>query len=291
MAGPNLTGKPQTKDYNLGRGILYFALIDAASGLPKAFRDLGNATEFNLSTETETLEHQSSRQGLKVTDKEVPVSQKVNLSLTLDELNFENLALFLAGEVAGSDASDTAGHLNPTYAGVTERELIAPGDVVLGRWYELRDGSGNRCYDVDKANLTVKDEASTTYSEGTDYTVNEEMGMIFLETTGSIADGGSDGVDFILAVDNSADQYIPEVKALTQSSIAGALKFVSENPADSDRKSEIQFHQVSLKAEGDLGLISDEFSQMTLTGIAESNALADPDSPICTIRHVVTPQT
>lgn len=290
MPGPNITGKPQTKDYLLGRGVCYFAAINATTGLPEAYRDLGNAPEFNLSVEVETLEHQSSRGGLKVTDKEVTISQKVNVSLTLDEINFENLAVFMSGSTAGTSDTDTAGHDNPTHSGVTERELIAPGEVVLGRWYELRDASGNRCYDIDKTNLTVKDESATTYSEGTDYTVNEEMGMILLEVGGSVATGGSDGVDFALAADASADEYIPEVKALTTTSISGALKFIGENPADNDSAYEVQIHQISLKADGDFGLISDEYTQMTFTGVAERNELADADSPTMTIRRVTSPQ-
>jgi hypothetical protein len=287
---PNTSGLPSTESYNLGRGIVYFAEIDDTTGLPKAYRDLGNAPEFSITQEVETLPHQSSRGGLRVTDKEVTISQTASISLTLDEINFENLASFLSGNTSGTSDSDTAGHLNPTYAGVTERALIDPGEVVLGRWYDLVSSNGSRCYDLDKTQLTVKDEGATTYSEGTDYLVDEQFGRIFLLETGSVADGGSDGVDFTLAADSSADQYIPEVKALTQTSITGALKFISINPANNDSKAEIQFHKISLKAEGDFNLIGEEYSQMTFTGVAERNELADPDSPTCTIRTVMTPQ-
>lgn len=290
MPGINTTGKPQTSDYNLGRGKVFFAPLDS-SGKPKAYRDLGNAPEFDLSVEVETLEHQSSQGGLKVTDKEVTISQKVNLSLTIDEINHENLASFLSGEAAGKADDDTSGHLNPTNAGVTERELIATGEVVLGRWYDLVDGNGNRCYDINKSNLTVTDEGATVYQAGSDFEADEEMGRIFLLTTGGVDDSSGKGVDFALAADSSADEYIPEVKALTTTSITGALKFIAENPADNDAKSEFQFHQISLKAEGDFGLISDEFSQMTFTGVAERNESSDADSPTLTIRSVNTPQT
>jgi hypothetical protein len=66
----------------------------------------------------------------------------------------------------------------------------------------------------------------------------------------------------------------------------GALKFISQNPANNDESTEYQFHQVSLKAEGDFAQISDEFSQMQLTGTAERNTTADADSPTLTIRSV-----
>ena len=83
MPGVNTTGVPNTNDYNLGRGIVYFSLLDT-NGLPTGgYRDLGNAPEFNVSFETETLEHQASRLGLKVTDKEVVISQKCKLSQML----------------------------------------------------------------------------------------------------------------------------------------------------------------------------------------------------------------
>jgi len=288
MPRPNTTGKPDTSSYNLGRGKVFFAFLDS-SGNPKEYRDLGNAPEFSISLEVETLEHQSSRGGLKITDKEVTISQKVNLSLSLDEINAQNLAEFLSGDIAGLDASDSSGHDNPTHSGVTERELVAVGEVVLGRWYDLVDGNGNRCYDIKASNLTVKDDGATTLTKDTDYEVDEEMGRIFVLTGGSLTT--SNGIDFELTADTSADEYIPEVKSLTKTTVTGALKFISENPAANDRRSEFQFHQVSLKAEGDFGLISDEYTQMTFTAVAERNEAADPDSPTLTIRTVSSPQT
>ena len=43
MPGPNTTGLPQTEDYNLGRGIIYLATINATTGKPDAggWRDVG----------------------------------------------------------------------------------------------------------------------------------------------------------------------------------------------------------------------------------------------------------
>ena len=67
--------------------------------------------------------------------------------------------------------------------------------------------------------------------------------------------------------------------------VKGALKFISENPAAGDHQYEFQFHQVSLKAEGDFGLISDEFTTMGFTAIAERNETAGGTaSPTLTVR-------
>jgi len=275
MAGKNLTGAPSTSDYNLGRGALYFANL--VSSLPSRYRHLGNSPEFNISVEVETLEHQSSLTGLKVTDKEVIISQKVSVSVTLDEINDENLAVFFSGEVAtfGNDVA---------LAGFSEHVMIAAAEVEQGRWYDIVDSSGVRVYDIDEGNLTVESPDTTAQTLNTDYTVDEEFGRIFIVVGGGIATGADD-VLVTLAAD-AGTKEVDEVRALTQTNVTGALKFIGENPANNDESVEYQFHQISLKAEGDFAQISDEFTTMQFTGTAESNTTADADSPTLTIRSV-----
>ena len=86
-----------------------------------------------------------------------------------------------------------------------------------------------------------------------------------------------------LAADAGAVSY-DEVRALTQTNVIAALKFIGENPANNDAQVEYQFHQVSLKADGDLSAIGDEFSVMGFTAVAETNTTLDPNSPTLTIR-------
>lgn len=274
MPGINTTGLPNTEDYNLGRGIIYFAPYDSTTGLPLAYRDLGNAPEFSISVETETLDHQSSRAGLKVTDKEVLISQKVSLSLTLDEINFDNLASLLSGV--------TATHTNAIKT--TQAQYEAYESVTLGRWYDIRDDDGERAYDLSASSVIVLKNGNddVTLVENTDYTVDTVMGRVFLLSTATKIDDG-DPLDMSWSADSGrADP--DEVQALTQTSVIGALKFISENPASSDAQTEFQFHKVSLKAEGDFGLIGDEFSTMQFTATAEKNEAADDESPTLTIR-------
>ena len=280
MAGPNVTGKPKTEDYNLGRGIVYFASLDA-NKKPASYRDLGNAPEFNITVEVETLEHQSSRGGLKVTDKEVTISQDVSVSFQLDEINHENLASFFSGEKAV--------HTNPATIGFVEFAWIAPGTVDKVRWYDLVDSAGERLYDVTPANLTLKSTNGTpvTLVLATDYEVDTEMGRIFLldSTEVGVIISGAEGIDLTCAA-TAVAKDVDEVRALTKTNVLGALKFIGENPAASDVQTEYQFHQVSLKADGDLALIADEFTVLGFTATAERNISADPDSPTLTIRNV-----
>jgi hypothetical protein len=76
---------------------------------------------------------------------------------------------------------------------------------------------------------------------------------------------------------------VDQVRALTQTNVLGALKYIGENPANNDEEVEVQVHQVSLKPEGDMSLIGDEFSTMGFTGTSESNAVPDANSPFITV--------
>lgn len=278
MPGIRESGQHNTDDYSLGRGKVYFAELDS-DDLPKGYRDLGNATEFMISVEKEELDHYSSREGLKKVDKQVVVSQKVSLSLTLDEINFENLAMFFSGASASRD--------NEGDTGVTGSSNVTV--VTQGRWYDLYDESGgassstepqgNRIYDI--GDVTISPAAGgSAMVEGTDFTVDKELGRIFVVDGGDMVAGDYD-VD--IAVNATSTEKVHVVKSLTHSGLVGALKFVASNPADGDKWTEYQFHQVRMTADGDLSLIGDEWTTLQLSGAAESNEAADADSPTLTI--------
>lgn len=271
----NTTGLPNTGDYVLGRGIVYLASLDSVTSKPDiaGWRDVGNATEFTVTLETEKLEHQSSRQGLKVVDKEVILSQKMSLGFTLDEINDQNLSLFLSGE--------TASHTNAAIAGFVA--TVQSTSVTLGRWYDLVNASGERAYDIATANLTLTETGTpTVLVEGTDYTVDEKMGRVFLLSTATgIADG--EELDAVLTADAGASP-VEEVRGMTQGNVVVALKFIAENPANSNKKREYQFHKVTLASEGDLALIGDEFATMAFTGSVEDATSVDADAPFLRIR-------
>lgn len=276
MAGINLSGQPQTKDYSLGRGAAYLAPL--TDGLPGAYRHLGNAPEFNISVEVETLEHQSSLHGLKVTDKQVIISQKLSVTFSLDEVNAENVAVFLSGE--------TAVYANAAaVAGFAEQDAKYVS-VELGRWYDITTSTGERVYNIDSADVTLEmdDTLDVLLVEGTDYELDLFAGRFLLLADATNVAAGDD-VNVTLGAKADAGT-VDEVKALTQTNVISALKFIGENPANNDEQVEYQFHQISLKPTGDFALISDDFTKMQLTGVAETNTDADADSPTLTIRSL-----
>lgn len=279
MPGLNTTGTANTADYNLGRGKVYFATLDA-NGLPTGYRFLGNAPEFNINTEVETLEHFSSQEGLRTLDKKVVVQQTVNFNFTLDELNFQNLALFFSG--------DTATPTNAAIAGFAEYEMVAAGTLALGRWYDVRDSNGNRAYDIDAADLTINSTNATPVLMAltTDYLVDTVQGRIFIVSTSTkmqTAVTAGEGLDIVLAAKAEA-LTLETVRALLSTNVEGALKFIGINPANDDEQKEYQFHKVSLVADGDLALIQEnDWSTLGFTGAAETNAAASATSPTLTV--------
>ena len=271
----NLTGLPNTGDYTLGRGIVYESGINTSTEKPdlNGWRDLGNSTEFNVSLETEKLEHKSSRAGLQVVDKEVVLSQKMTINFSLDELNDENVASFLSGE--------TATHTNPAIAGYSVTVLSAT--VVLGRWYGLVNTAGERAYDLETGDILLeKTTGPVTLVENTDYTLDLKNGRAFILSTASNIAAG-DSLQVTVTAEATASP-VEEVRGMTQGNLIRAVKFIGENPANSNKQREYQFHKVTLASEGDLSLIGDEYSIMAFSGTVESSVLADADAPFVRIR-------
>ena len=273
MPGINRTGLPQTTDYFLGRGSLHAGVIDSVTGKPAHFRHLGNVVSFTLNSEIETLEHQNSRSEVKAVDREIILSQKIGVSMVLDEAtNFENLALFFSG-TATKDTTNAAR--------VTVTNQLAHADAAKGYSYELVNSTGVRLYDINPGSLVVRSggvsPGTTLLVEGTDYTVDVRWGTIFLLTTGAHVDGDNLWFTYTSA---GTEKLVDVVDMLTTSKQSVFLRFKAINAANNDKQMLVDLHSVTLKAEGDFSMIGEEYAEMTLTGVAEKNELGYPTAPV-----------
>lgn len=265
----NTAGVGNPDFYSLGRGILYASAIDASTGKPTGgWRDMGNCSEMNVTLESETLPHVSSRSGLQVTDKEVTLSQTMAVSFVLEEHNDENVALFMSGE----EAAPT----NAAIAGFSAYEMVE--EVTLGRWYDIVDSDGLRAYDIDAADVTLTEtDGPTNLVLDTDYTLDLKMGRIFLLPGASnIATG--EGMTLAMAAKAEA-ATLTQVRGLTEGNVQRALKFIQENAANSNKKKEFEFHKVTIRSDGDYALLSQEYGQMSFGGTVEDASAAYPNSP------------
>jgi len=268
--GLNTTGAANTNDYILGRGIVRLALLDATTGLPLGFRDLGNSPQFTITMTTEELKHFSSRRGLKVTDKRVTISQEISFNFQLDEVSQQNLALFFTG--------DNESVTNPAVAGVgaigDKQTLTLNTDVVQGQWYILRDEDSlvRTSFSDGFSGIVIYNETTMMAVASTEYDIDYEAGIVFIHADAAgVADG--DNLSWYSSADASAPAKLQNMSALEGSNEDYALEFVQVNPANSDEVRVFSFHSVSIAADADFGLISDEFSLMSFKGTAQSNAV------------------
>ena len=285
MPGINTTGNPNTDDYNLGRGIVYFAAL-GTNGLPSTdgYEDLGNAPQFTVSMEVEDLDHFSSRTGLKVLDKKFIISQSVNITFQLDELRYQNIARFLSGDTSlYNNGHDT----------VFSDVVITTG-LVQGRWYDLWNSptlaTRRRVYDLNAAGFafTFEESTPTPMVESVDYILDRIMGRIQV-VVGSIVATNGDTIQWTSTVAATTPADLDQVDGLTDTLIEGALKFISDNPGSDGNRDEYQFHKVQIRADGDLSLIGDEVTVMGFAGAALVNNAVTDTSKVVTVR-TYTPQ-
>lgn len=115
---------PNTDNYTLGKGVVFFDQL--ISGAYQGERDLGNAPAFTFNIALETLEHYSSRGGLKAKDKEIISQITPGLAFTLDEVNKENMALLTLGDTTTETQA----------LGSVEGEVVA-APAILGNRVDL----------------------------------------------------------------------------------------------------------------------------------------------------------
>jgi hypothetical protein len=265
-AGKINAQEPSVKEYNLGGGKVFFAELDAA-GFPKNFRKAGNTPEFTATVNTESYEHNSTQDGAPAQDLSVIIDSGASVSFSLENWSAENLALFYLGEASQ--------YTNPCVAGFTDSTIVEDGDLVKYGYYQVKDGSGNPVFGITSTNaIEVKTTNVTpvTLTENTDYTVDANSGLIHIEDTAAIdtAISGSEGLTCSLTADGTATD-VDLVTLLSDIEKDVALLFESINAADSNDRTYYHFHKISLAANGDANLISQETGQLPMTGQVEAN--------------------
>lgn len=279
-------GRANPNDYVLGRGILYFGIHDANGKPSGGYRDLGNCTSFEVSMETQELDHMASRQSVKFVDRQVIISQKMSIAFKLDEINEDNLALWGAGTTAS-----VTGHVGAAITGATDN--IDQGSALKGGyWYDIfltvagapaTSPYDDRLYDLGAVTVT----GGTTPMLHEDYELDTKMGRIFIRPLKS--DGTTPGT--LVGVSTSAVNVAAgtaatrtEARFFTGQALRGSLKFIQVNPSNSDELREWEFHKVQVKADGTVALIGDAWMEMSFKGVAEKNTAQSTTSPVCTVR-------
>lgn len=88
------TTSPNVDNIQVGKGVVSFKRTGSLT-----YRDLGNVTEMAITPSMETLDHFSSREGVRKKDKTIIIEKQATVSFTLEEITPENVALQLLGSV------------------------------------------------------------------------------------------------------------------------------------------------------------------------------------------------
>lgn len=214
---------PNTENYTLGKGVVYFDRKNLTTGLYTGELDLGNAPAFSFNVSLEKLEHYSSRGGLKAKDKEIISQITPGVSFTLDEINKENLSLLTLATV--NDVTQSQGT-------VLDEEVVAH----LGKRSELSKRSVgqvyNLPYDTGTGAFTVGETVSGATGEGVVVAVTGTTATgtltIILTTAGFVDDEAITGdVSGAAAVNSATGEVLSTGNGVVVSNSAGDAFYVA----------------------------------------------------------------
>lgn len=172
------------------------------------------------------------------------IPQPADLTIDMQEVNKESLAIALLGTVAPL-----------TQSGGTLTAEVLPNDVVLDAWYPLS-----------KHNLTgtpvlTDSAAAVTYVYGTDYIVDKSMGWVKALSTGAIP-ALSDGMKFTSAYLATAGNRI---SGMTDPSLRVQARLEGKNFADG-LPVRVTVYEAVIAADSAFDFLQDDFGVISLPG-------------------------
>jgi hypothetical protein len=239
---------PDTDNYFLGKGALYFDRRDT-NDLATGELDLGNATNCSLKLDIESKEHFSSRKGVKSRDKIITVSEKWAMKFILEEYSKENLNMAIRGEA-------------PTYLTQTAGAFAVLKNAKRDRWIDV----GYR-----SISAVVVTHGATTFVANVDYKIDAVVGRVMPLSTGAIYEDEALTITFSYAA-ISQPKLVP-----SQRDVIGFLRFVPNN--DVGPWWEAQIWRATLKCDGDINFLADDWGKLSFTADIDDDADNHPTEP------------
>lgn len=155
--------------YYYGQGRISIAVRDAITGVPGAWRWIGDVSALTIKLATEKVEHKESYSGQRGLARSFPISKSATLDMTLHQIDPPNLALALYGTTSSQ------------VAGTATAEVLG-GTLVVGDQAYLAKPGVSALVLTDSTPTTPK-----TLVLNTDYTVDPNFGRItVLNLTGLV---------------------------------------------------------------------------------------------------------
>lgn len=138
-----------------------------------SYRDVGEIAAFSTNMEVDTLPYKTKRQGTRLTVREIPLEKRLNVTLTMNEMDAENMQMALMADSAGSPAVMTIG---------TKSEVRGALRVVGTTVYGIR-------YQVDLYDVILVPSGELGWVSDEDWAAIEMTGRVMADTTtGSFGD-------------------------------------------------------------------------------------------------------
>lgn len=230
-----------TKNYTLGRGKVYFSRFKTGTYTPSGFFYIGNTPEMNLTIQSNELDHYDSDQGVREKDDSVPLEVNRTGSLTTDNIDPDNVALFFFG------SSST---LTQAIVASATETLSA---IEAGRSYKLgiTDSNPTGYFGIDTTGFAVAvSGGGTALVVDTDYTMDFDTGMISFVEGSALATDGAD-IDVTYAVLASSRERV--ISGSTP--VEGAMQYIANNPKGTNYNYYLPY--VKITPNGDYALKGD----------------------------------
>lgn len=237
---------PDPNNLRIGAANVYFDRFDV-NGDSTGYRHVGNCQKFSTTAAVEKLEKKSSMDGTRSTLKEVIIGSSLDITLILDELDAQNLALLLLGE---------AGTFTQAAATVTAEPINGGVAIVLDRWYNLGK--------IDLSNVDIK-QGGPALTLTTDYELDTQNGRVKILSTG----GGAAAITTWDGDHGAVSTSL--ITALSVGNIEGALQLIDAVDMASGIKYKIDVHKVNLTPDGETDFISEEWTSGTVKGKAQKD--------------------
>lgn len=239
-------------------GDLYIDRLNG-DGTSTGYMPVSNATQMALQQEMEfqdLISRKKDTYGQLLAT--VPIPSPGEINLTLDEINRQNLAIALLGDLE---------EINQEAGSVTD-ETVTLKDM---NWTELAHRN------IASENLTVSQD-TTELTRGTDYEINFALGLIRALPGSSNLSGGE---ELTLTYDHNAVSG-QRVKGAVRPVIRAKLLLHGRNMVD-DRPLIVTVDEATLRPTEAVDLLSEEFVTLPMTG--RMRTLSGKDSPFTVEMH------
>lgn len=237
------------KQYTLGKGKVFFDAFLSNTTTKTGERYLGNTPSFNLTTESENLDHFDSDEGIRTKDDSVTLEVNRSGSFVTDNIDPDNVALFF---LAQSSVVAQGAQVGATS---TFPELV--GD----RYYQLGVTASNPSGDREVSNVAIPGGVLNT-----DFTVDATLGRVYI-----VAGGALDGDDNVTITYDRAARSRRKIITSSSATVDGAMRFIAYNPKGTNL--DYYMPKVKISPNGEFELKGESWQELSFN--VEINKLND----------------